>query len=80
MLNSYANNNFKFDLNAVSGTLRKSHPKSQFVLTPLDFNRTNLFDPKPTYQNKDIVVLQTMLIGDNRGLVEIVYKSDFEEG
>lgn len=79
MLNSYANNSFKFDLNAVSGTLRKSHPKSQFVLTSLDFNRTYLFDPKPKYQNKDVVVLQTMLIGDNRGLVEIVYKSDFEE-
>lgn len=80
MFNSYANNSFKFDLNAVSGTLRKSHPKSQFVLTPLDFNSTYLFDPKPKYQNKDVVVLQTMLIGDNRGLVEIVYASDFEEG
>lgn len=80
MLNSYANNSFKFDLNAVSGTLRKSHPKSRFVLTTLDFNKTYLFDPVPKYREKDVVVLQTMLIGDNRGLVEIVYKSDFEEG
>ena len=79
MLNSYTNNKFNFDINAVSGTLRKSHPKSQFVIAPVDSNRTYLFDPKPVYSNKEIVILQTMLAGDGKCIVEIVNKSDFEE-
>lgn len=79
MLDNYTNNKFNFNVNAVSGTLRKSHPKSQFVIAPVDSSRTYLFDPKPVYANKEIVILQTMLAGDGKCIVEIVNKSDFEE-
>ena len=82
MLNSYANNNFKFDLNAVSGTLRKSHPKSRFIVRAVDKD-TCIFDykkPSVFYNTEEIVVLQIMLTGDNKCLIEYVNKSDFEEG
>ena len=79
MLNSYTNNRFNFNVNAVSGTLRKSHPKSQFVIAPVDSTRTSLFDPVPKFSYKEIIVLQTMLAGDGKCIVEIVNKSDFEE-
>lgn len=82
MLNSYANNSFKFDLNAVSGTLRKSHPKSRFIVRAVDKD-TCAFDPKEPsvfYNSEEIVVLQVMLTGDNKCLIEYVNKSDFEEG
>ncbi len=83
MLNSYANNSFKFDLNAVSGTLRKSHPKSRFMVRAVDKD-TCAFDPdKPSVYFKDtkqIVVLQIMLTGNDKCLIEFVDKSDFEEG
>ena len=75
-------NNFNYNVNAVSGTLRKSHPKSKFVVRKLE-NNMWVFDeetPKIKDRGKEIVVLQVMLIGDNRGLIEYVKKTDFEVG
>lgn len=80
MLNSYANNSFKFDVNAVSGTLRKSHPKSHFIVRAVDKDAC-VFDPdEPSvYRNsEEIVVLQVMLTGDNKCLIEYVNKTDFK--
>ena len=71
MLDSTTVNRFNYNINAVSGTLRKSHPK------PYIFN-----DEKPRlfqYDNTEIVVLQVMLIGDNKAIVEYVNKNDFEK-
>ena len=74
-------NNFSYNLNAVSGTLRKSHPKSKLcVRTIKDSNY--VFDetkPRLTNYSGEIVVLQTMLTGENTALIEYVLKSDFEE-
>ena len=75
---------FNYNVNAVSGTLRKSHPKSKMIIRNLDSN-SSLFDDEPKlyisrYVVKDVVVLQTMLCGDNKILVEYVLKEDFEEG
>jgi len=75
---------FNYHINAVSGTLRKSHPKSKMIIRNLDTN-SSLFDDEPKlfinrYCVKDIVILQTMLCGDNKVLVEYVLKEDFEEG
>lgn len=77
-------NHFNYNVNAVSGTLRKSHPKSKMIIRNLDSN-SSLFNDEPKlhinrYVVKDVVVLQTMLCGDNKVLVEYVLKEDFEEG
>ena len=77
-------NHFNYNVNAVSGTLRKSHPKSKMSIRNLD-STSSLFDDEPKlhinrYVVKDVVVLQTMLCGDNKVLVEYVLKEDFEEG
>lgn len=76
------NNSFNYNINAVSGTLRKSHPKSYFVVREVS-NDTCLFNAsKPTVLSKgrEAVVLQVMLTGNNKCLIEFVYKDDFEEG
>lgn len=76
------NNKFNYSINAVSGTLRKSHPKSKIILRLLE-NDLWIFDsqkPKLNYKTDDeIVILQIMLIGDNKALVEYVLREDFKE-
>ena len=78
-------NTFNYNINAVSGTLRKSHPKSKMVVRdltshPCEFHSRNpqIYDPI-TQSYKHIVVLQTMLCGDNRVLIEFVESKYFEE-
>ena len=78
-------NTFNYNINAVSGTLRKSHPKSKMVVRdltnhPCEFSSRNpqVYDPT-TCSYRSIVVLQTMLCGDNRVLIEFVETKDFEE-
>lgn len=75
---------FNYHVNAVSGTLRKSHPKSKMIIRSLDTN-SSLFSDEPKlyinrYKVEDVIILQTMLCGDNKVLVEYVLKDDFEEG
>ena len=76
-------NHFNYNINAVSGTVRKSHPKSKFTVRELN-SKPFIFDDKKPIVNygceKEVVVLQVMLIGDGRGLIEYVNKEDFEEG
>lgn len=78
-------NTFNYSINAVSGTLRKSHPKSKIVLRclsagPREFNTHNptVYDSYEK-REKSIVVLQTMLCGDDRILIEYVETKDFEQ-
>ena len=84
MFNSYSNSNhFSYNINAVSGTLRKSHPKSKFCVRTVD-DKNYIFDSKKPRLVWDqwaveIVILQAMLTGENRILVEYVDKQDFEE-
>lgn len=75
---------FNYNVNAVSGTLRKSHPKSKMVLKHLS-NGPREFDPwKPQTwisehrRAEDIVVLQVMLCGNDQVLIEVVRVEDFE--
>ena len=76
------NNRFNYSINAVSGTLRKSHPKSKFTIRDLS-SKTYVFDedkPRLLYDsNCEIVILQVMLIGDKEALIEYVNKEDFEK-
>lgn len=79
MFNSF-NNNFSYNINAVSGTLRKSHPKSKFCVRVVD-NDQFVFDsesPRLTKYSPEIVILQSMLTGENQVLIEYVLKTDFE--
>lgn len=75
-------NNFSYNINAVSGTLRKSHPKSKLCVRRIEDNKLVFDETKPrlTMYSEEIVVLQTMLTGENTALIEYVLKSDFEEG
>ena len=82
MFDSYSNNNsFSYNINAVSGTLRKSHPKSKFCVREVDDNKLVFDDKKPrlTTHDDEIVILQAMLTGENQVLIEYVLKTDFDE-
>lgn len=81
MLGSY--NKFNFDVNAVSGTIRKSHPKSIICQTGLSTYLLDMDNPRTRmdvygrdYQK--VVVLQVMILNDGF-IVEYVKKKDFEE-
>ena len=61
-------------VNAVSGTLVKSHPKSYFTLGHANSKSTDLLMGR----YNDGVVLQAMLIGDMYLMYEVVDKNDYE--
>ena len=83
MFNSSVYNKFSYNINAVSGTLRKSHPKSKFCVRTIDKEQYVFNENKPQLAygdwRKEIVILQIMLTGENQCLIEYVYKEDFEE-
>jgi hypothetical protein len=92
-------NKFNFNINAVSGTLRKSHPKSRMTIQELkdtnclfDSEQPKKFIKKESKYNpdwigrdhytttdtfKNIIVLQVMLIGDGKAIIEYVFDEDF---
>lgn len=84
MFNTNLNNQFSYNINAVSGTLRKSHPKSKICVRTIKEDLYVFSDKSPrlngSYESEEIVVLQIMLTGENKCLVEYVNKSDFENG
>ena len=80
MLNSSVNNRFSYKVNAVSGTLRKSHPKSKFRVCAVS-QELYVFDetkPRTTMYSAEIVVLQIMLTGENKCIIEYVEKAHFD--
>ena len=81
MFNTYSNHSFQYNINAVSGTLRKSHPKSRFCVRKVDDEQYVFNDSKPrlTTYSEEIVILQAMLTGEDKVLVEYVLQTDFEE-
>lgn len=81
MFNSYVDNKFNYNVNAVSGTLRKTMKDSKFIIRKLD-PELCIFNPE--YQSiscysKPIAILQIMLIGDNKCLIEYVEKDIFDK-
>lgn len=81
MFNSSVHNAFSYNINAVSGTLRKSHPKSKFCIREIKDSKTVFDENKPRLtcnDCKEIVILQLMLTGENRCVIEYVLKDDFE--
>lgn len=116
MFNSYSSsssrtnvdivNKFNYDINAVSGTIRKSHPKSKITMVPLDDTLLDKVNPRyvltqqervsydewftqpfrhdwGSYITKEteypVIVLQVMLCGENKCLVEFVKTDEFFE-
>lgn len=81
MFNTSCENNFSYNINAVSGTLRKSHPKSKFCIREIKDSLFVFSDGIPRLEaySEEIVILQVMLVGGNRVLIEYVPKSKFEE-
>lgn len=80
---SVGDSHFNYNVNAVSGTLRKSHPKSKIILKTLS-NEPHEFDPyEPSTwifekrRSEPIIMLQVMLCGNNQVLIEIVKVEDF---
>lgn len=61
-------------VNAVSGTLVKTHPKSYFLMGHV--NSTNTSNLMGKYKNE--VVLQAMLVGDKYLMYEVVNREDYE--
>ena len=47
MFNSSIHNAFSYNINAVSGTLRKSHPKSKFCVREISDNKVIFDEKKP---------------------------------
>lgn len=81
MFNSYVDNKFNYNVNAVSGTLRKTMKDSKFIIRKLDSDLC-LFSPEHQslyYKAEPIVILQIMLIGDNKCLIEYVEKDIFDK-
>lgn len=81
MFNSYVNNKFNYNVNAVSGTLRKTMKDSKFIIRELDPNLC-VFTPEYqslTYRSAPIVILQIMLTGDDKCLIEYVEKDIFDK-
>lgn len=81
MFNSYVDHKFNFNVNAVSGTLRKSMKESKFIIRELDsdlyiFNHNH---QSLGYKSDPIVILQIMLIGDKKCLIEYVEKDIFDK-
>lgn len=82
MFNSSVHNAFSYNINAVSGTLRKSHPNSKFCVREISDDKVVFDEKHPRLKwgdyNPEIVILQLMLTGENRCIIEYVLKTDFE--
>lgn len=81
MFNSYLDNKFNYNVNSVSGTLRKTMQDSKFIISKLDSD-LYIFNPRYQslyYNSAPITILQIMLIGDNKCLIEYVEKDIFDK-
>lgn len=77
MFDTTAYNNLK--INAVSGTLTRSHPKSKFVHFHIKSRfAEHIFSTYPTMNKDAITVIQIMLCGEGVLLVEYVRDKDVE--
>lgn len=64
----------KQTINAVSGTLAKSHPKSYFMLGHVNSRNTD----RLMGESGSAIILQAMLVGDKYLMYEVVNRKDYE--
>jgi hypothetical protein len=77
-----AGNKFKFNVDAVSGTLHKSTRKSKMCVRNVTDDLCIFSDTKPHLtcnDSEEIVVLQTMLAGKEKMIVEYMTRKDYDE-
>ena len=88
MLNSYSYSaNQSIKINAVSGTLVKNYKDSFFLTYELGSSYVRMLHSKdPEFYRVDseytkvpVVVIQTMVVGENRVMSEVMYKKDFDK-
>lgn len=74
MFNQYTGGNIKQTITSLpSGTLMKTHPKSWFKKYHLESPMANGLH----IEDGDIIILQSMLVGDKVVLSELVDKKEF---
>lgn len=74
MFNQYTGGNIKQTVTSLPrGTLMKTHPKSWFKKYHLESPMANSLHTK----NGDIIILQSMLVGNKEVLSELVDKKEF---
>ena len=84
-VSSNINNQFDYHINAVSGTFRKSHPKSIVTYAQIEsLLWKHMFDENKPYifrggKDIEIVVLQCMILPNNYCLIEFIKKEDLGE-
>lgn len=79
MFDTHSTQTQKIKFNAVSGSLIKSCRESFFIRFHLQSQRAKeVFVPYPEYDRMKIVVLQTMIVGENEVLCEIIEKKAYE--
>lgn len=77
-----AGDKFKFNVDAVSGTLHKSTRKSKLCVKDIKDDLCIFSDDKPRLTLKspeEIVILQVMLIGKDKMLVEYMTRKEYDE-
>lgn len=77
-----AGNKFKFNVDAVSGTLHKSTRKSKLCVRDVKDDLCIFSDTKPRLKcddTEEIVVLQTMLTGKDKMIIEYMTRKDYDE-
>lgn len=85
--NNSSSYKFNYNINAVSGTIRKSHPKSRIELFDMNDDiishhkdgrciNTNYWG-STGWEREDAIVLQVMLCGNCKVMIEFVKKEDF---
>lgn len=89
MFNSYEYNpTQKVNINAVSGTLSRTCERSFFFSCAVgSANFDSLMKDEPRIclrwdypqRHADVIILQAMLMGDDRVMFELIKKSDYEE-
>lgn len=82
MFNTYnPTTNNSLNINAVGGMLVKNHPNSFIVQCQFGSEiAKNLFNTSsPEFYFKKVVILQTLLCGNDRVMCEVVFKEDWDK-
>lgn len=89
MFNSYTtNNNQRLDINAISGSMVKTYTKSFFQVAQMGSPiYRDLMGAEPTFthgssynpKTEEVVILQTLILGDKYLMFELIFKKDFDK-
>lgn len=74
-------NGLSYQGNVMNGILKKSHSKSKFCVRDISDSMFifNSADPRLTMYSEEVVILQIMLVGENRCIIEYVDALTFDK-